>query len=73
MAGPYNVVAARLSPDTPVCGVPLEPYVLARRADSSTVTGGAIGRHPFDLGRVARRERRAVSRTVSDEFFLNGR
>ncbi|KAK2077208.1 hypothetical protein QBZ16_004842 [Prototheca wickerhamii] len=39
MAGPYNVVAARLSPDTPVCGVPLEPYVLARRADSSTVTG----------------------------------
>ncbi|KAL6771168.1 hypothetical protein ACKKBF_B34205 [Auxenochlorella protothecoides x Auxenochlorella symbiontica] len=42
MAGPFQVVVARLTPDTPVCGVPLEPYVLARRADTSTVTGGDL-------------------------------
>lgn len=37
---PFSILSARLQSDTPVCGVPIEPYVLVRRADGTTVTAG---------------------------------
>lgn len=41
MSGPIHVLSARLQSDTPVSSVPLEPYVLCRRADGTTVSAGA--------------------------------
>lgn len=40
MAGPLHVLSARLQSDTPVSTVALEPYVLCRRADGTTVSAG---------------------------------
>lgn len=38
---PFSILSARLQSETPVCGVAIEPYVLVRRADGTTVTAGA--------------------------------
>ena len=35
-----HVLSARLPSDVPVAGVPLEPYVLVRRPDGTTVSAG---------------------------------
>jgi hypothetical protein len=40
MQSPLHVLSARLQSDTPVCGVALEPYILVRRADGTTVSAG---------------------------------
>ena len=37
---PFSILSARLQSDTPVCGVAIEPYILVRRADNTTVTAG---------------------------------
>lgn len=39
---PFNILSARLQSETPVCGVAIEPYVLVRRADGTTVTAGML-------------------------------
>lgn len=39
---PFSILSARLQSDTPVCGVAIEPYVLVRRADGTTVTAGML-------------------------------
>ena len=41
MSGPIHVLSARLQSETPVSSVALEPYVLCRRADGTTVSAGA--------------------------------
>lgn len=43
MAGPFQVASVQLHSDTPVCGVPLETYVLCRRPDTTTVSAGCRG------------------------------
>lgn len=40
MSGPIHVLSARLQSETPVSTVALEPYVLCRRADGTTVSAG---------------------------------
>jgi len=37
---PFSILSARLQSETPVSGVAIEPYVLVRRADGTTVTAG---------------------------------
>ena len=37
---PLHILSARLQSETPVCGVALEPYILVRRADGTTVSAG---------------------------------
>lgn len=44
MSGPVHVLSARLQSETPVSSVPLEPYVLCRRADGTTVSAGELQR-----------------------------
>lgn len=39
---PLHILSARLQSDTPVCGVALEPYILVRRGDGTTVSAGAF-------------------------------
>eukprot|EP00889_Picochlorum_renovo_P001125 jgi/Picre1/28155/NNA_003561.t1 len=39
---PFSILSARLQSDTPVCGVAIEPYVLVRRADGTTVTADEV-------------------------------
>jgi hypothetical protein len=41
---PFSILSARLQSETPVSGVPIEPYVLVRRADGTTVTAGTYTR-----------------------------
>ena len=41
MQSPLHILSARLGGgETPVSGVPLEPYILVRRADGTTVSAG---------------------------------
>lgn len=40
MQSPLHILSARLQSETPVCGVTLEPYILVRRADGTTVSAG---------------------------------
>ena len=40
MQSPLHILSSRLQSETPVCGVTLEPYVLVRRADGTTVSAG---------------------------------
>lgn len=40
MQSPLHILSARLQSETPVCGVNLEPYILVRRADGTTVSAG---------------------------------
>ncbi|EFN56629.1 hypothetical protein CHLNCDRAFT_144412 [Chlorella variabilis] len=42
MAGPLHVLSARLQSDTPVSTVALEPYVLCRRGDGTTVSAEEV-------------------------------
>jgi hypothetical protein len=39
---PLHILSARLQSDTPVCGVALEPYILVRRGDGTTVSAGTF-------------------------------
>jgi hypothetical protein len=40
MQSPLHILSSRLQSETPVCGVALEPYILVRRADGTTVSAG---------------------------------
>ncbi|KAL4441485.1 hypothetical protein ABPG77_001989 [Micractinium sp. CCAP 211/92] len=42
MSGPIHVLSARLQSETPVSTVALEPYVLCRRADGTTVSAEEV-------------------------------
>eukprot|EP00887_Chlorella_sp_A99_P001164 scaffold14.g1164.t1 len=42
MAGPIHILSARLQSETPVSGVALEPYILCRRNDGTTVSAEEV-------------------------------
>ncbi|KAI3426985.1 hypothetical protein D9Q98_006929 [Chlorella vulgaris] len=53
MAGPLHVLSARLQSDTPVSSVALEPYVLCRRADGTTVSAEEVPAEGHTDGRFS--------------------
>jgi hypothetical protein len=53
MSGPIHVLSARLQSDTPVSSVPLEPYVLCRRADGTTVSAEEVPAEGHTDGRFS--------------------
>ena len=57
MAGPVHLLSARLQSETPVSGVPLEPYILCRRNDSTTVSAEEVPQEGQTDGRFSIKSR----------------
>mgnify|MGYP001809858502 CR=1 FL=1 len=76
MAGPLHVLSARLQSDTPVSSVQLEPYVLCRRADGTTVSAGgaALGAlcQPIAVIRCGLRNSRCPPALCAEEVPAEG-